>query len=121
MAAVAGLKTMEILRRDGTYEHLRNLGSELQKMQSEALTKAGVAHRICGDETLFDILFRDAECLDYRSAKHKDPKQNSRYNDTLRKHGIFKSPGKTYPCLALSDEDLLHTEETIVVSLTGEQ
>ena len=106
VAAVAGLKTMEILRRDGTYEHLRNLGSELQKMQSEALTKAGVAHRICGDETLFDILFTDAECLDYRSAKHKDPKQNSRYNDTLRKHGIFKSPGKLYPSLALTDDDL---------------
>ena len=106
VAAVAGLKTMEILRREGTYEHLRGLGSELQKMQSEALTKAGIAHRICGDETLFDILFTDAECLDYRSAKHKYPKQNSRYNATLRKHGIFKSPGKLYPSLALTDDDL---------------
>lgn len=106
VAAVAGLKTMEILRREGTYEHLRDLGAELQKMQTEALTKAGIAHRICGDETLFDILFTDAECLDYRSAKHKDPKQNSRYNATLREHGIFKSPGKLYPSLAVTDDDL---------------
>ena len=106
VAAVAGLKTMEILRREGTYDYLRGLGAQLQKMQSETLTKAGIAHRICGDETLFDILFTNAECLDYRSAKHKDPKQNSRYNDTLRKHGIFKSPGKLYPSLALTDGDL---------------
>ena len=57
VASVAGLKTMEILRRPGQYETLRQTGRRLQDMQSEKLHKAGIAHQIVGDETLFDVLF----------------------------------------------------------------
>ena len=73
IAAAAGLKTMEILRRDGSYEQLSQTGKTLQTMQSDALADAGIAHQICGDETLFDIFFTQNQCRDYRSAKHDDP------------------------------------------------
>jgi glutamate-1-semialdehyde 2,1-aminomutase len=69
----------------------------------------GVAHRICGDPTLFDIYFTDRDCVDYRSAKHTDPTRNVIWNDTLRAHGVFKSAGKLYPSLALTDDDLERT------------
>jgi glutamate-1-semialdehyde 2,1-aminomutase len=113
VAAAAGLKTMEVLRRDGQYDRLRALGQSLQDMQSSALKDAGVAHRIRGDPTLFDILFTDGEPLDYRSARHEDPSINTIYNSTLRRGGIFKSPGKLYPNLALSDADLEITRECV--------
>jgi glutamate-1-semialdehyde 2,1-aminomutase len=110
VASVAGLKTMEVLRRDSAYDKLRAIGAALQKMQHDALNKAGIAHQICGDETLFDIFFTDNTCRDYRSARHDDPKRNEAYNQVLRDNGIFKSPGKLYPSLAISDEDLAVTE-----------
>lgn len=113
IAAAAGLKTMEILRRDGTYDRLRAVGAALQKMQTQALTDAGIAHRICGDETLFDVYFTKAPCRDYRSAQHDDPKTNARYNATLRRHGIFKSPGKLYPSLAIDQTDLEWTRDAV--------
>jgi glutamate-1-semialdehyde 2,1-aminomutase len=113
IAAAAGLKTMEILRRDGNYEQLRSIGKSLQDMQTDALNNAGIAHRICGDETLFDIFFTQSSCRDYRSAKHDDPQRNTLYNDTLRQHGIFKSPGKLYPSLAVTKEDLAQTQAAI--------
>lgn len=109
VAAVAGLKTMEVLKRDGAYDTLRATGRALQQMQIDALTKAGIPHRICGDTTLFDIFFTQSSCRDYRSAKHDDPSRNAIYNATLRKHGIFKSPGKLYPSLAVTDADLAMT------------
>ncbi|NCW05372.1 MAG: aspartate aminotransferase family protein, partial [Rhodobacteraceae bacterium] len=34
-------------------------------------------------------------------------------NDTLRANGVFKSPGKTYPSLILSEEDLAITQAAI--------
>ena len=105
IAAAAGLKTMEVLRREGTYETLRENGRALQDMQSRALNAAGIAHQICGDETLFDIYFTDRPCLDYRSAQHDAPERNAMYNATLRQHGVFKSPGKLYPSLALGPDD----------------
>ena len=106
VAAAAGLKTMEILRRDGSYDQLRAAGRTLKMMQSDALSQAGIAHQICGDDTLFDIFFTNAPCRDFRTAKHDDPQRNAIYNDVLRKHGVFKAPGKLYPSLAITDADL---------------
>ena len=113
IAAVAGLKTMEILRRPGSYERLRQTGRTLQNMQAEALRRAGIPHRICGDETLFDIYFTDKPCRDYRSATHDDPERNALYIKALREHGIFKSPGKLYPSLAITEADLETTRLAI--------
>ncbi|MCP5087832.1 MAG: aminotransferase class III-fold pyridoxal phosphate-dependent enzyme [Rhodobacteraceae bacterium] len=110
IAAAAGLKTMEVLRRDGAYDRLRATGRALQKMQTEALGKAGIAHQICGDETLFDVLFTKRQCRDYRSARHDDPKLNALYNVVLRQNGIFKSEGKLYPSLATTEVDLVQTQ-----------
>lgn len=113
VAAAAGLKTMEVLVRSGSYDRLRATGLRLQKMQSDALGAAGIPHRICGDETLFDVLFTDGPCCDYRTAQHDDPERNARYNAVLRDHGVFKSPGKLYPSLALTEADLELTERAV--------
>ncbi len=113
VASVAGLKTMEILRREGTYDQLRATGAALQQMQVDELTKAGIPHQICGDETLFDIYFTESPCRDYRSARHDDPKRNALYNDVLRENGVFKSPGKLYPSLAVTEADLEQTREAV--------
>ncbi|WP_170785060.1 aspartate aminotransferase family protein [Ruegeria lacuscaerulensis] len=113
VASVAGLKTMEVLRRDGVYDQLRATGAALQKMQTDALTDAGIPHQICGDETLFDIYFTDSPCRDYRSARHDDPQRNALYNNSLRASGVFKSPGKLYPSLAVTDADLELTRDAV--------
>ncbi len=113
IAAVAGLKTMEVLRRPGAYDRLKEHGQRLMQMQSEALTKAGISHQVVGDPTLFDTLFTDADCIDYRSAKHRDPSVNDRYNAVLRDNGILKAPGKLYPCLALTEADLEQMRDAV--------
>lgn len=113
VAASAGLKTMEILRRPGQYERLRELGQTLMDMQAKALDAAGIAHRLCGDPTLFDIYFTQADPKDYRTARHADPHLGTVWNATLRDHGVFKSAGKLYPSLVLTDADLDLTSRAI--------
>ena len=117
VASVAGLKTMEILRRPGQYEALRKTGKHLQDMQSEKLHKAGIAHQIVGDETLFDVLFTQNSCTDYRSTKHAEAERAGLYNLTLRQHGILKSPPKLYPSLAITDADLDQTDEAVTAAV----
>ena len=117
VAAAAGLKTMEILRRDGSYTLLRAIGKSLQDIQTTALSDAGIAHQICGDETLFDIFFTDAKCRDFRTAKHDDPERNATYNAVLRDHGVFKSPGKLYPSLAITSADLEQTRAAVLAAV----
>ena len=119
VASVAGLKTMEILKRDGAYDLLKEKGARLQKMQSDALTSAGIPHKICGDVTLFDIFFTAQDPIDYRTAKHDDPSVNARYNDVLRQNGVFKSPGKLYPSLALTEADFELTEAAVAKAVAA--
>ncbi|WP_171136772.1 aspartate aminotransferase family protein [Ruegeria sp. HKCCC1038] len=113
VAAAAGLKTLEILKRPGQYDRLREIGTALQDMQSQALTQGDIPHRIVGDAALFDVYFTTSPCRDYREARHDDPARNKTYNDSLRASGIFKSPGKLYPSLAITRDDLDQTRHAV--------
>ncbi|MCP5001428.1 MAG: aminotransferase class III-fold pyridoxal phosphate-dependent enzyme [Hyphomicrobiales bacterium] len=109
VAATAGLKSLEILRRPGTYEKLRRSDETLMAAISAALSKAGVDHRIVGDPTLFDVVFTSGDVRNYRDVFRADAGLNRHFNAALRAKGIFKSPGKLYPSLALTCEDIEQT------------
>ena len=113
VAAVAGLKTLEILQRPGNYERIRNSGQIIIQAIKEHLTQAGIEHQIVGDSVLFDVVFTSDAVLDYRSVMRGDAVLAKRFNRLLRQQGILKSENKLYPCLALNDDDLSQTIEAI--------
>ena len=113
VAAAAGLKTLEILRRPGSYERLRELGTELMTMQSVACQRAGIAHQVVGDPTIFNLMFTSEPCSDYRNTRHQSTARDQHYNASLRAHGVFKSPNKMYPSLALTSADLELTRAAV--------
>ena len=61
VAAAAGLKSLEILRRDGQYDTLRTTVKRLMKAAGHALDAEGIPHRIVGDPTLFEVVFTDRD------------------------------------------------------------
>ncbi len=105
VAAVAGLKTMEVLRREGQYDRLRANGQRLMDMAKAALDEQGIAHKIVGDPTLFEIVFMAGDIRDYRDVFGSDSAKGAKFNAVLMQNGMFKSPGKTYPSLALTEAD----------------
>ena len=113
IASVAGLKTLEILRRPGSYERLRSLGKQLMDMMTNHLDTAGIAHQIVGDPTLFDVVFSDRPVRNYRDVKHSNMGQTTLFNKVLRENQILKSPGKLYAHLALSETELEITDTAI--------
>ncbi len=113
VAAVAGLKTMEILRRPGAYERLTHVGEAVMGYCRDALDEAGIAHRVVGDPVLFDVVFTDRDVRNYRDIHAADMDRNIRFNALLREKGIFKPIGKVYPSLAITDDDLAQTAEAI--------
>ena len=119
IASVAGLKTMEILRRPGQYKKLRKIGKKLQGMQSKNLEKAGISYQIVGDETLFDIIFTDTKCLNYRTTKHDEPDIANKYNRILREKGVLKAPTKLYPSLSISEQDLEQTNKAVITAVNA--
>jgi glutamate-1-semialdehyde 2,1-aminomutase len=59
------------------------------------------------------VVFTEQDVRTYRDVLAADAKKSSAFNAVLRANGIFKSPGKIYPCLALTDSDFSVTEGAI--------
>ncbi|MED5531962.1 MAG: aminotransferase class III-fold pyridoxal phosphate-dependent enzyme [Pseudomonadota bacterium] len=113
IASIAGLKTLEILRRPGSYEKLRDNGQRIMDFASKNLTKQGIDHKIVGDQTLFEILFTNADISNYRDVQKNNMKQYDLFHKVLKSNAILKPIGKMYVSLALTEEDLAQTEMAI--------
>jgi glutamate-1-semialdehyde 2,1-aminomutase len=116
IAAAAGLKTLEILKRPGAYERIFATGRALMDGYAEALKKAGVEARIAGEPPMFDIVFTSRAVTDYRSAAG-DAEKMKRCNALLRERGVLKGESKYYVSLAHTDEDVEHTLAAFASSL----
>lgn len=119
IAAAAGLKTLEILRREGSYERIFANGEAVMKSMRTHLGAAGIAHQVIGDKVMFDVLFTDSPAHDYRGVMRSDASLVARFTALLREAGVLKSPSKQYISMALSAEDLAHTDQAIAQAARG--
>jgi glutamate-1-semialdehyde 2,1-aminomutase len=108
IAAVAGLKTLEILKRPGAYDRIFANGRALMEGYGRILQDAGVTARVTGDAPMFDIVFTDRDVTDYRGSLG-DQEAMKRYNTLMRERGILKGESKHYVSLAHTDEDIRFT------------
>ena len=113
LASVAGLATLGVLSRPGTYEVMHDYGQRIQQMLDDALARTGIPFRIVGDPMLFDVVFAETPIRDYRDTFAADKTAQGTFNRVLREQGILKSPAKIYPHLALTEADLGQTESAI--------
>ena len=58
------------------------------------LAERGVAHRIVGHPSLFEVVFTGGEVRNYRDFVGSDMERWTRYNRVRRENGIFKPPGQ---------------------------
>lgn len=114
LASVAGLKTLEVLRRPGSYETLYAHGERLMAAMSDPLTAHGIAHQIVGAPVLFDVIFTGDPVLNYRDMMKGDKSRAATFNVAVREKGILKPAAKLYPHLALTEEDLQQTEAAFI-------
>ena len=101
------------MRRPGVYEDLKNIGVTLLQGISERLQVRGLHHQILGEPMLFDVIFSDKPVSNYRDVLAANVEANTIYNDVLRQNGILKAPGKMYPSLALSEDDIEKTLQAV--------
>ena len=113
VACVAGLKTMEVLRRDNAYKKMRADGQSLMKLFEKYLEPTEIEYKVLGDETLFDIVFSKRDIENYRDYILADVALYNSFNASLRNNGVFKPPGKIYISSVLTPEDFHVTEEAI--------
>ena len=109
IAAAAGLKTLEILRREGTYERIFGTGLRLKEELQRMLNEAEIPSSVVGEAPLFDVFFTEGEITDYRSTLHADKQMLGRFNELLLARGVLKGDTKFYVSLAHSAADVQYT------------
>ena len=106
IAAVAGLATLQILRRPGIYEQLFATGRRLMDALERLLKDGGIRAQVVGEPPMFDLFFTDTPITDYRSTLTSDKQMLRRFNQLLLERGILKGDSKFYISLAHTEEDI---------------
>jgi glutamate-1-semialdehyde 2,1-aminomutase len=118
VAAVAGLKTLEILRRPGTYEAAFATGRALMQGLSDQVTRAGLPAQVVGEPPLFDLVFADGAIRDYRATLRADRAVQAHVNRVLREGGILKGDSKYYVSTAHEPRDVDQTLEAFARAMS---
>ena len=113
VAAVAGLATVDILRRPGTYERMHSIGGAVKTALSDSLARAEIPAQVVGEGVLFDVYFTEHEIVDYRSTLLADKGKLARFNTLLRERGVFKGDSKFYLSTAHDESDVEMTAAAI--------
>jgi glutamate-1-semialdehyde 2,1-aminomutase len=106
VAAVAGLATLEVLKRPGTYEKVFATGRTLMTTLADLLAQAGIPAQVIGEPPLFDVVFTADPIRNYRDTLKGDKALASRFNQLLRQKGILKGEAKYYVSLAHTEADI---------------
>jgi glutamate-1-semialdehyde 2,1-aminomutase len=109
IATAAGLATVRILKRPGTYERMHALGRGLKAALQRICDAAGIPARVVGEGVLFEVYFTDAEITDYRSTLRADRARLARFVRLLRERGVFRGASKFYLSIVHDEADVAET------------
>jgi glutamate-1-semialdehyde 2,1-aminomutase len=112
LAMAAGIKTLEILKRPGSYEHLDKVTSKLVNGIIAAGKEYG--HPICGGSIsgMFGFFFTNGPVNNFVDASKSDLKKFAKWHRMMLERGIYLAPSQYeagFTSLAHTDEDIEHT------------
>ena len=120
LAMAAGIATLKILSRKGTYGRLESRAMELELALKDAAKTAGVATKFNRAGTMFCTYFTDKEVVDFKSAAASDTKKFARFFAGMLKRGIYIAPSQFesgFISLAHTSGDVDRTAEAAYDSL----
>jgi len=120
LAVAAGLKTLEILRRPGTYERLEMISNKLASGLAAAAAKAGVPLTVNRVGSMFTCFFTRNAVTDYASAKKSDTGKFARFFRALLERGVYFPPSQfeaAFVSTAHSEVDVTMTLEAATKAL----
>jgi glutamate-1-semialdehyde 2,1-aminomutase len=91
LACAAGLTSLR-LADDALYARLDATAATVGRLAGEALTAAGVPHRLSYAGNMFSIFFTDAEVVDYASAKTQDTGAFKVFFHEMLARGVYLPP-----------------------------
>lgn len=112
LAMTAGIKTLELLRKPGTYEQLDRVTKRLAEGMLKVAHETG--HPACGGQIsgMFGFFFNAEPVHNYEDAKKSDLSKFSRFHRGMLERGIYLAPSQFeagFTSLAHTDADVDET------------
>jgi len=109
LAMTAGIKTLELLQKPGTYEHLDRITKKL----ADGLVKIAheTGHAACGGQVsgMFGLFFASGPVHNYEDAKKADTAKFGRFHRGMLERGVYLAPSQ----FEAGFTSVAHTEEDI--------
>lgn len=114
LAMTAGIKTLEILQRPGTYEYLEQITSRLAQGMLDVAKETG--HAASGGvlSAMFGFFFNEGPVHNYEDAKKSDLQKFARFHRGMLEQGVYLAPSQFeagFTSLAHTDADIDRTLE----------
>jgi glutamate-1-semialdehyde 2,1-aminomutase len=116
LAMTAGIKTLELLQKPGTYEYLDRITKKLADGLLQIAKETG--HGVCGGQisAMFGLFFTSGPVHNYEDAKKSDTAKFGRFHRGMLERGIYLAPSQFeagFTSFAHTEEDI---EQTLAVA-----
>ncbi|MBW4689646.1 MAG: glutamate-1-semialdehyde 2,1-aminomutase [Komarekiella atlantica HA4396-MV6] len=116
LAMTAGIKTLELLQKPGTYEYLDRITQKLADGLLKIAQETG--HAACGGQisAMFGLFFTSGPVHNYEDAKKSDTAKFGRFHRGMLEGGVYLAPSQFeagFTSLAHTEEDI---EQTLAVA-----
>lgn len=114
LAMTAGIKTLELLQRPGTYEQLHNTTKKLVEGLLDIAKETG--HAACGGHisAMFGLFFTEGPVHNYDDAAKSDRNKFAKYHRGMLERGVYLAPSQFeagFTSLAHTEQDIDRTLE----------
>jgi len=112
LAMTAGIKTLELLQKPGTYEYLEKITQKLSQGLLQVAKETG--HSVCGGSisAMFGMFFTGGPVHNYEDAKKADTAKFGRFHRGMLERGVYLAPSQYeagFTSLAHTDADIDRT------------
>ncbi|ALF55747.1 glutamate-1-semialdehyde aminotransferase [Nostoc piscinale CENA21] len=116
LAMTAGIKTLELLQKPGTYDYLDRITQKLSDGLLRIAQETG--HAACGGHisAMFGLFFTSGPVHNYEDAKKSDAAKFGRFHRGMLERGVYLAPSQFeagFTSLAHTEEDI---EQTLAVA-----
>jgi glutamate-1-semialdehyde 2,1-aminomutase len=116
LAMTAGIKTLELLQKPGTYDYLERITKKLADGLLQIAKETG--HAACGGQisAMFGLFFTSGPVHNYEDAKKSDTAKFGRFHRGMLERGIYLAPSQFeagFTSFAHTEEDI---EQTLAVA-----
>ncbi|MBE8997662.1 glutamate-1-semialdehyde 2,1-aminomutase [Nostoc sp. LEGE 12447] len=109
LAMTAGIKTLELLQKPGTYDYLERITKKLADGLLQIAQETG--HAACGGQisAMFGLFFTSGPVHNYEDAKKSDTAKFGRFHRGMLERGVYLAPSQ----FEAGFTSFAHTEEDI--------